>query len=355
MFNIKIKNMKNENKWQCSSTAKFIMIITIIMMIGTLFGTIGHLISKIPCSCMTENKEFKKIVRNEIDSWQAYGDEKYNFQVKYPINISDPAISEKENAGKKELQKEINFNINDDSRISIYVWNMEASEGNDLAEAKEKYNEVSIGGNYGWQSKQDSNAVNENKDPTAIYSLETYLYSKTHIYQIEYRGIYNTENFDLYQKMISTFEVGEEKDETADWQIYRNEEYGFEFKYPETFNLDTNLILHDWTKDSVTSPGEFYYKAGQNRWKNRMVHRVNYTKGDLCISPDDIAPVTDYDLSQINCVIYQVDSNYVIKYSNPDSVDYILGLNKGEVIFTFDKTNDFLFDQILSTFKFTEK
>lgn len=35
-------------------------------------------------------------------------------------------------------------------------------------------------------------------------------------------------------------EVGEEaeapKDETADWKVYRNEEYGFEVKYPETIN-----------------------------------------------------------------------------------------------------------------------
>lgn len=142
------------------------------------------------------------------------------------------------------------------------------------------------------------------------------------------------------------------EDETADWKTYRNEEYGFEFKYPKTFNLGTNLILYDWTKEIVIGPGEFYYKTGQSRWKNRMVHRVNYTIGDLCISPEDIAPVTDYDLSQINCVIYQVDRNYVIKYSDPDSVDYILGLNKGEIVYTFNKANDFLFDQILSTFNF---
>lgn len=141
------------------------------------------------------------------------------------------------------------------------------------------------------------------------------------------------------------------KDEIVDWQTYRNEEYGFEFKYPGTFNLDVNLILRDWTRESVVGPGEFYYKAGQNRWKNRIAHKISYKKGDLCVSPDDVAPITDYDMSEINCVIYQLNGNYVIKYSDSDSVDYILVLNKGEIIYTFSKTNDFLFDQILSTFK----
>lgn len=32
------------------------------------------------------------------------------------------------------------------------------------------------------------------------------------------------------------------KDENEDWQIYRNEEYGFEFKYPKEWNIIDNKI-----------------------------------------------------------------------------------------------------------------
>lgn len=197
--------MKKNNRQQYSSMPKLIMTITIILMVGTLLGAVGYLVAKIPCGCVIENKPLKKLAGSDINNWKTYEDEKYNFQVKYPADISDPVIGEKENTEIEEIQKEINFNINNDLKISIFVWNMEASNKDDLAEAKEKYNEVSIGGNYGWQSKQNYNAGG-NKNASATYFFETYLYSKTHIYQIEYRGVYNIEDFDLYQKMVSTFE-----------------------------------------------------------------------------------------------------------------------------------------------------
>lgn len=43
-------------------------------------------------------------------------------------------------------------------------------------------------------------------------------------------------------------EIGQPEDETADWKIYRNEEYGFEIKYPLTWQeceiSKTNLLFY---------------------------------------------------------------------------------------------------------------
>ncbi|MBU4141270.1 hypothetical protein KKE99_00110, partial [Patescibacteria group bacterium] len=124
------------------------------------------------------------------------------------------------------------------------------------------------------------------------------------------------------------------EDKTADWKTYRNEEYGFEFKHPEIFDPNKNLIIRDWTINSEAGPDEFYFKVSQARWKNRLAHKIGYKKGDSCIDPDDVAPITDYDSSETNCIIYQLDNNYVIRYNDPDSVDYILILDKGEIIYT---------------------
>jgi len=55
--------MRNKNKQQYSSMPKLVMTITIIMMVGTLLGAVGYLIIKIPCGCVTGNKEFKKIAK----------------------------------------------------------------------------------------------------------------------------------------------------------------------------------------------------------------------------------------------------------------------------------------------------
>lgn len=37
----------------------------------------------------------------------------------------------------------------------------------------------------------------------------------------------------------------QQKDETADWKTYRNEEYGFEFKYPRNWKIVDNTIKND--------------------------------------------------------------------------------------------------------------
>lgn len=40
------------------------------------------------------------------------------------------------------------------------------------------------------------------------------------------------------EKIVSTLKFGESDSETADWKIYKNEEYGFELKYPKDWIVD---------------------------------------------------------------------------------------------------------------------
>ncbi len=56
-------------------------------------------------------------------------------------------------------------------------------------------------------------------------------------------GIWFLSTLTLEESIISEDKITEEviADETADWQIYRNEEYGFEFRYPPTYNFKDRL------------------------------------------------------------------------------------------------------------------
>ncbi|OGZ18385.1 MAG: hypothetical protein A2V72_02120 [Candidatus Nealsonbacteria bacterium RBG_13_37_56] len=50
-------------------------------------------------------------------------------------------------------------------------------------------------------------------------------------------GIIAYQYYWLPKEEVKKSEIETPKDETSDWKTYSNEEYGFEFKYPETWNV----------------------------------------------------------------------------------------------------------------------
>jgi len=127
----------------------------------------------------------------------------------------------------------------------------------------------------------------------------------------------------------SNLEAKLPSDVPADWQTYRNEEYGFEMEYPESWRINTdfpNLIA-----------GEFMISFRSEKYKNAL----DWTGLIIQSYPDNYANYTE-----AQSFIHE-DVESLIKYKTNSR--YIYGSCTN-----YDDDISEMCDQILSTFKFLE-
>lgn len=126
--------------------------------------------------------------------------------------------------------------------------------------------------------------------------------------------------------------------ETANWKTYRNEKYGFEFKYPSSWQL----------YDAIQNPTWFGYD---------YKIRVNYRKNDTVYSPTYCqARPTDR-----RCQKTQVDGGQaIIDWGGPEGNDVSIDISDKDrglidiYIMDYASAEKSTIDQILSTLKFTK-
>ncbi|MCK5475099.1 MAG: hypothetical protein KAI71_00770 [Candidatus Pacebacteria bacterium] len=166
-------------------------------------------------------------------------------------------------------------------------------------------------------------------------------------------------NIDVEKKVIKDEEMIQ--DETVDWKIYRNEEYGFEFEYPEKWIANKHEIISNKiylassdivNKESGDTPNSMeimiYKNINELDYKNiGLINLNDYLDKYSNISDPPIRNVEPFSVKSLSGYYADVrdfggGKNYYIQTSN---YIYVIRFSISEKVI----------NQILSTFKFIEE
>ncbi len=144
---------------------------------------------------------------------------------------------------------------------------------------------------------------------------------------------------------------GELDDETADWQAYTNEEYGFEVRYPENWATDKISQERSVIFYKSNAPKDFYgnivpviiIEVKDNTQQLPVNQWIENNKGNL-VSKEGSEMVDGIEGSKI---IEKGIVDYLVVYTGKDRIMYRISIPK-------DSEYLAVFNQILSTFKFIE-
>ena len=257
---------------------------------------------------------------NVFSDWKTYRNEEFGFEVKYPSNfILRERINEDHTSFIVGFIKSIHAHAN---TVGIYKYNSE--------EEVEKF---------------------KNLPYVKLYKRDGY-----------YLAVWGTSN-ELSDQILSTFKFIEE-DEIVDWKTYRNEEYGFELKYPGDW--DNPLWQEDEYRKGITFGCPVFDFEGNEHCslslriseaitKSEAIRNISinigaYKKEDVIINEGDIPTIKEFTVDTREAITYHDAGICVETYTK-------IFDSKMTISFT-DRCSVYegkIFDQILSTFKFIEE
>lgn len=308
-----------------------------------------------PCDVPEGWEKIESEVMNDTTGWQTYRNEEFGFEVKYPNFYSIDEIEK--GLIKFEYIQEPSKNYIYGGRNSITITVFENGQTYDWAikgfqepflEARINKETLNINGNNFVKFLVASGMDN-------VY--EYFILKNKKLFSI-YTSVLVYDKEDINNKILSTFKFIESTSQidTSNWKTYRNEEFGFEVKYPESLTLKT------YPKNE--NVGEVIFS---------LCLQLNSEPGTTCIKPRIVIsfyttdPAGKYFTSFGKQISYgenvysvktplEISGKQGFEFSSPMELaaEKFIVIDNDTSIITVENDSISNFQQILSTFKFTK-
>ncbi len=331
-----------------------IIVGAIVILAGVSYGVYWFFTSQPTESLPTDQEGITpgQLPTGEIDGetadWQTHRNEEYGFEVRHP----DTWIAESIDRGIR-LTDVYNFNETFNVNVSPLGINIEKTNfgfiqewfdnefSDRIPELIPEYDEIAINSIRGIKFS----------DPISMGGCgeKHVLIKNSKVYSIERYGETCDYSNELFDQILSTFKFIE-VDEAADWQTYKNEEYGFEIKHPRDWELSSYAINNPSNKGY-----EFYIKNKKD--DNNIITLGMTEKYPNSPDPNLNAPLSDKKIDNLEAQRQIFTEGYcdVLSCTPPFIVIWV---TYKDYIYTFDFSNttkiEGVYNQILSTFKFID-